>query len=553
MQFFVGLRSTHAFHEYHLNNNRISTAYFSTTSTLSVGSTGSQARLIQSSHAPATYQPVLMKDLGKLKSPSKETSNVTKLFENDDNTVVGGGVGDDEEKFSEQVMDRQLSDLVTDRTSTICDIAQYMANLKEKHLESEQKYEAHSTVGRDRSCLNRAKSIETDIESGPDDNGKNATEYVKPSSEEEDASQIVIDRRVDKVFKSGSKEPETRHTLKSPRQSIHVIHSPDRSRGLSPIKIIKVKSPRGSMDSGKRTSVSLSRDNSRERQTLGRVRRASEGGILKTMHSSETPTVSTGILKRSVSPKSSKSPERQNSSCSRKSLSPGTSFDSRSPDRWLSPHSSFDNRSPDRRSSESCYADLDFRHHHNSGQIVRSNQSSFESRSPECDRKRSLSAHSSFMPARPTQTEMQYQYYPNECQPSRSPERKGKRLSKSLERAPSKEVYYSYRSGLSPERIYRIGLPNRSQSAENGLIRNGVLLTRSNESLARSLEHPTCVECLYQQRRATQQQKMRVRQSRARKKVPRGSAPNGQLKYRNNRSKSEESCVDCNDFYEIHV
>ncbi|XP_049540931.1 protein still life, isoforms C/SIF type 2 [Anopheles darlingi] len=36
----------------------------STTSTLSVGSTGSQARLIQSSHAPATYHPVLMKDLG---------------------------------------------------------------------------------------------------------------------------------------------------------------------------------------------------------------------------------------------------------------------------------------------------------------------------------------------------------------------------------------------------------------------------------------------------------------------------------------------------------
>ncbi|XP_073842315.1 protein still life, isoforms C/SIF type 2-like isoform X1 [Musca autumnalis] len=36
----------------------------STTSTLSVGSTGSQARLIQSSHPPSTYQPVLMKDLG---------------------------------------------------------------------------------------------------------------------------------------------------------------------------------------------------------------------------------------------------------------------------------------------------------------------------------------------------------------------------------------------------------------------------------------------------------------------------------------------------------
>lgn len=555
-----------------------------------MGSTGSQARLIQSSHAPATYQPVLMKDLGKLKSPSKET-NVTKLFENDDKTVVGGGDGgdggdgcnEDEENFSEQVMDRHLSELVADETSTICDIAQYMANLKEKHMESEQMHE--SSESRIKGRLTRGKSTETDVES--DESGKKATDNVKVSSEEDDMNQVVIDKRVDKVFKSEKftiKEPEPKRTLKSPRQSVHLMHSPDRSGGggggavggVSPIKIIKVKSPRGSMDTGKRMCVSLSRDNSRERPTSGRVRRASEGGILKTMYPGDTAPVSTGILKRSISPKS-RTPERQGILSSRKSLSPGTStsFDSRSPDRWLSPHSSFDNRSPDRRSSESCYAELDFRHCHENGHI-RSNQSSFESRSPECDRKRSLSAHSSFIHSSRVQNEeqMQYQYYPNVYQPTRSPERKGKRLSKSLERTPSEDMYYSYRSGLSPERIYRIGYPIRSQSAENGLIRNGVLLTRSNESLARSLEHPTCVECLYQQRKASQQQhqhqqqqqhqqhqqqqqqqqqKTRARQSRARKKVPRGSAPNGQLKYQRSRSKSEESCVDCNDFYEIHV
>lgn len=510
-----------------------------------------------------------MKDLGKLKSPSKET-NVTQLFENDDKTVVGGGVGggggidvgasgDDEEKFSEQVMDRHLAGLVTDETNTICDIAQYMANLKEKHMESEQKLESGAS-GR-KSCLSRGRSTETDVESGTDDsNSKGQMDSLKPSSEEDDVSHVVIDKRVDKVFKSEKtaiKEPEQkRQTLKSPRQSIQLIHSPDRSSGLSPIKIIKIKSPRGSMDSGKRACVSLSRDNSRERSTSGRVRRASEGGILKTIYSNETPAVSGGILKRSLSPKA-KSPERQSSLCSRKSLSPGTSFDSRSPDRWLSPHSSFDNRSPDRRSSESCYADLDFRHFHKNGHI-RSNQSSFESRSPECDRKRSLSAHSSFMqpPRTVHETQQPYQCYTTEYQraSSRSPDRKGKRLSKSLERPPAKEVYYTYRSGLSPERIYRIGQPIRSQSADNGIIRNGLILTRSNESLARSLEHPTCVECLYQQRKVVQQQKTRVRQSRARKKVPRGSAlNNGQLKYQRSRSKSEESCVDCNDFYEIHV
>lgn len=37
----------------------------STTSTISAGSTGSQARLIQSSHQPENYQPIAVKELGK--------------------------------------------------------------------------------------------------------------------------------------------------------------------------------------------------------------------------------------------------------------------------------------------------------------------------------------------------------------------------------------------------------------------------------------------------------------------------------------------------------
>ncbi|XP_044267189.1 protein still life, isoform SIF type 1 isoform X4 [Tribolium madens] len=47
----------------------------STTSTLSAGSTGSQARLIQSSHAPETFQPMQTEELGKrpeTKSPKKQ-------------------------------------------------------------------------------------------------------------------------------------------------------------------------------------------------------------------------------------------------------------------------------------------------------------------------------------------------------------------------------------------------------------------------------------------------------------------------------------------------
>ncbi|KAJ8887515.1 hypothetical protein PR048_013731 [Dryococelus australis] len=46
----------------------------STTSTLSAGSTGSQARLIQSSHQPENYQPLVSKDLGELPCPSQASS-----------------------------------------------------------------------------------------------------------------------------------------------------------------------------------------------------------------------------------------------------------------------------------------------------------------------------------------------------------------------------------------------------------------------------------------------------------------------------------------------
>lgn len=511
---------------------------FSTTSTLSVGSTGSQARLIQSSHAPATYQPILVKDLGK---NSHDPHKFTEQF--DRHSMGGGGGvigGDDEDKITEQVMDRHLSELVADHLdrSNICDIVQYMANLKEKHMESELKLDLSGAGGsggtgkqRNRVIIKNGDSTETDVESGTDDQAQHrptSDDRVKQSSEEEEHSVIVIDRRVDKIFKSTKstmKEPtETKRTSKISRQPIQMLHSSDRQTNqVSPVKIIKIKSPMNSFECSKRGSVSLSRDNSRERQSTGggHIRRASEGGILLKQHTHgtsdviySTPIISTGILKHS--PKS-KSPERQNSFGSRKSLSPGTSFDSRSP------------------------------------------YSSFESRSPECSRKRSLSAHMSSRQLH----DSQHNHYPHTYySTSRSPERRDKRLSKSLERNNQRDGYYSVRAGLSPDRVYQFGVPIRSHSAENGLTRNAIFLSRSNESLARSIENPTCVECLYQLRKTTQQQqqqKARARQSRARKKVPRGGSgngsavSNGRLKYQRSRSRSEESCIDCNDFYEIHV
>lgn len=485
---------------------------FSTTSTLSVGSTGSQARLIQSSHAPAMYQPILMKDLGKIKT----NENVSKIIGDSGDCVDGG---DDEDKITEQVMDRHLNELVTnniDKTNTIYDIAKYMANLKEKHMESKLKLELNS-IQQQMQQSGKSTSTETDVESGTDENNATQDESRLKHSEEEKKNSIIIDKRVDKIFKSEKstshtkqEQQESKRLLKSPRRSVQLLHSPERNNYVSPVKIIKVRSPRNSIDRGRRTSVSLSRESSSDRrnyeqqqnQQQRHVRRTSEGGILKTTYSTDSQSSCPGILKHGGHASKQKSIDRQSSLNYRKSLSPGTSFDSRSPDRYhLSPHT-YDSRSPERPSSESCYAELDFqrRHLYRSDQVS-SNQSSFDSRSPERDRKRSLSAHCNF--TQPNQHDAQqyqcppgdhYYYYNSRY----SPELGGKRQSKSLERPTIKDGFHSNsRRGYSPERT---GLPSRSQSAENALSRNRIYLTRSNDSLARSIEQPTCVECLYQRK-----------------------------------------------------
>ncbi|XP_062530922.1 protein still life, isoform SIF type 1 isoform X5 [Bombyx mori] len=61
--------------------NHLTLRYHITTSTLSAGSTGSQARLIQSSHQPTHYQPVMVKELGKQESLSLKSSPEKKSSE----------------------------------------------------------------------------------------------------------------------------------------------------------------------------------------------------------------------------------------------------------------------------------------------------------------------------------------------------------------------------------------------------------------------------------------------------------------------------------------
>lgn len=523
-----------------------------------------------------------MKDLGKSHSCSpKQDINVVEMFatlsskpSDEFKTSSGSGTSDDsagggpssggsssegdrtdnddegsEQKFTDSVMDRHLfaleaDDLNMEEQNTACDIVKYMANLKRKHMESEQQHQQSQEYQSSSDTLSRSNSS---------DKGSSDSQLVPPmfgddtpSSESDPIATVVIDTKVDKVFtKSGGhsskkdsktsggskseKSSKSNNNLQSPgTSSLRLLsQSPDRSRtsGTSPVRIIKIKSPRNSIvdDNGKRLSISRdsSKDQSHDRRDVS-PRRQTEGGILKRSLSPKPDAMppAMGILKRcrSPTPKTGSSDRSSGSGYTRRSLSAGQSMeshssrgsiDSRSPDRsrlhsrehFQSPTFSFDSRASE-PNLDIPRSVLKTGHH----------RGSFDSRSPDqSGRKRSLSAHSSLDKTKSTEPYYHhyYQLYQQQQQQMQqmSPDRR-QRLSKSLERSGSKDSTTStgsYRYGLSPERIYQIGPVVRSQSAENAYLRQDSNISRydmshSNESLTKSIEHPTCVECLYQRK-----------------------------------------------------
>ncbi|XP_046808142.1 protein still life, isoform SIF type 1 isoform X6 [Lucilia cuprina] len=425
-----------------------------------------------------------------------------------------------------QYMDKHLSELEQENlTETTCDIEAYMANLKETSIETsdlnmdtgdQQQNDSSLSPEPQTVVENTQQTVIADIESPPrpslesDSTGTTTGTSEKSEDESEDcataatvvsAAHVKIDKKVDKVFKSNSSTSSASSKAKptkSPRQSIYV--SPDRSKsqGSSPVRIIKIKSPRTSLsDQGKRLSVSSSRDSSHDRLSAGRrtpsPRRSSDGtGILK-----RSASPSGGILKRPASPSKAKSPDR---SCLKK-LTPShdCSLESLSP--HLSPRNSIEYLSPDRSGCKMC------QHHspRNSfdsrssepnldlpRSVLKSPRGSFESRSPDRNlggsRKRSASAHAHIDNGDGGNKgkEAYYQYYPiydnRTCSDHYVSVRRDsatrtdstRRVSKSLERSLSRDstTSSSYRYGVSPEHIYTINTsdssgPIRSQSAEN--------------------------------------------------------------------------------------
>lgn len=465
----------------------------STTSTLSVGSTGSQARLIQSSHAPSTYQPVLMKDLGKkgATSPSKEI-DIIELFP--------------EPNGEHKMVDKHLSGLEIDSfdAGETCDIAKYMANLKEVHLECSQD-DTSSKQQSESGTLKKGTSEESDTpkESTEDEGPKvSSTSTTKKKGNNTSGSQKTpVERK-----KSNEGTPKT--ILRPSRHDLQCPPDKSKSTGSSPVKIIKIKSPRSSR------SPPMKRSLSRDSSSIELSPRPEGGGILKRSHSSKAVTSgdstpkSSSILKRSLSPKDLRALDGL--PC--KSLSPGSSFDNRSPDR-SSPHlpdAPYPRAVFDRYySSESDreYANQRSREIERQSRILakkRSTSRSPESRSPEYykQRMRSLSESAS---VRTSFDSVEY-----------DPMYDGRSLSASASMANSFEMpYYDY--GCHSFDCYKsrqnqpiiVSAPTRYERsperyADDYLIYRGKSsprLKNSNESLTRAIRHPTCVDCLLQSRR----------------------------------------------------
>uniref|UniRef100_A0A182MWA4 Uncharacterized protein n=1 Tax=Anopheles culicifacies TaxID=139723 RepID=A0A182MWA4_9DIPT len=364
----------------------------STTSTLSVGSTGSQARLIQSSHPPATYHPVLMKDLGKRLSPSSDKS-VVEMFE-----PTAGPSGTEKrptqtDQAMDNAMDKHLKNLNLDSLIET-DIVEYMENLKEKHLESEQTVQGSDSTApthtgsvtpavvasppplarsppttdttgtatqtqQTTTTTTQHTATITSPPSHPTPSPKKAPHPDAPQSLKSDSSDPspvtrqqemssssgsgksddscsehtgeksspagVTKERLSSSEGDGSSHPDQRYMLSASSANsspdgtlspkLEKTKSPKRMKSVerekSPIRIIKIKSPRNSIDIERHVRIEKSPDRARRASSPGAAgagpsttttgKKASEGGILKKKQPNGGAIVG-GILKRSSSP-----------------------------------------------------------------------------------------------------------------------------------------------------------------------------------------------------------------------------------------------------------
>lgn len=325
----------------------------STTSTLSVGSTGSQARLIQSSHPPSSYQPVLMKDLGKKHSfsPTQEQeapvySNLNEIVERNDGSTHTTATDTDickneERSMSYEDMDRHLNALHVTGVGSKCDIVDYMQHLKEKHLGINRRptgKEEVEATDLDPSTSNDSLPQITELKDVGVTSVKEQREKESHSSdinkslEFSDESKIGNQTTTTTSTTPTGTTPKTKTNHKADRLILN-IDSVDLAASTSPIKIIKVKS-RSRSTSPRRQNGDLPKVGKTKDKATGELQTGKTHGILKRSSSAKSMESSTdllsvnaptGILKRSFSP---------NEMARLDGLSPRNSFDSRaSPSR----------------------------------------------------------------------------------------------------------------------------------------------------------------------------------------------------------------------------
>lgn len=311
----------------------------STTSTLSVGSTGSQARLIQSSHAPSMYQPVMMKDLGKDQESPRSSDSETPASKPPAAVVSSGNEKEDTGGYA--AIDRHLNAFNMADNANIVD---YMQNLKVKHLEIQLSEEKQDTE-------NDKDSV--DVGGGGVSEGEGSTLASVKGEEEKKLTVVAADKPKTSVTKS---QKERHNETQKSEKLILNIDTSKMDTSTSPIKIIKIKSRSRSVSPRRPLTVDGTSKLPRGKELTadevvpvplahGILKRSSSAKSMETPDLLATPT---GILKRSLSPKDLAKLD---------GLSPRNSFDSRaSPVRspqsdychspCYQPNTVIDNRSP---------------------------------------------------------------------------------------------------------------------------------------------------------------------------------------------------------------
>jgi hypothetical protein len=288
---------------------------FSTTSTLSVGSTGSQARLIQSSHAPIHYQPVLMKDLGKTSS-TDSTESVSFHTEKSSDSTSGVDVNDDVCQLTDEIVDKHLADLKQKcLSSETRDVAKFMEKLKNQSESVDETSEMTTLVMKSDGNTNENKKMRRESESK-----KELVSVPKVKSEENKEKENLLQVKQSQPKKS-SLSPQG--SMKKPK-TIDLDSYPTSSSGENQVHIVKIKSPKLSRENSRNSS--MERSPSKERQSS---LKKPEAGILK-----------------KPSPKFAKASE-------------GRFSNSLRPDSFISPFSSFESKS-DKMSPSSEILPSDF-------------------------------------------------------------------------------------------------------------------------------------------------------------------------------------------------